>query len=134
MEDIDLIVPVFAIPGDSPEERAAMTRRARTQIAFYGSTPNYAFQFDDLGYAGTTARLGELMKAGDLAGMANTITDEMLAHFAVAARWDDLADALIERYGGVASRLVMYLAGEDIHRHPQHLDRWGEIARAVLAS
>ncbi|HEY5647042.1 MAG TPA: TIGR03617 family F420-dependent LLM class oxidoreductase [Pseudomonadales bacterium] len=134
LDDVDLIVPVFAVPGDTPEARAAMVARAKTQIAFYGSTPNYAFQFDDLGFDGTTARLGTLMKAGDIAGMAETITDEMLDHFALVAKWDDMADALLARYRGVASRVVMYLANEDIHRHPENLPRWGEIARAVAAA
>jgi probable F420-dependent oxidoreductase len=132
-DEIDLIVPVFAIPGDTPEERAAMTTRARTQIAFYGSTPNYAFQFDDLGFEGTTARLGALMKAGDVKGMADAINDEMLEHFALVARWDDMADALLDRYRGIASRVVTYLASEDIQKNPDHLPRWGEIARAVSA-
>ena len=108
-----------------------MLDRTRMQVAFYGSTPNYAFQFDDLGFTGTTARLGQLMKQGDTAGMAATITDGMLEHFAVIARWDDMADALLARYQGVASRVVTYLTAEDIHRNPDHLPRWGEIARAV---
>ena len=131
--DIDLIVPVFAVPGDTPEARAAMLQRAKTQIAFYGSTPNYAFQFDDLGFEGTTARLRELMRAGDFGGLADTITDEMLEHFALVARWDDMADALKARYQGVAARVVMYLAAEDIARNPGNLPRWGEVARAVAA-
>lgn len=133
LDDIDLIVPVFAVAGDSPEERAALVARARTQIAFYGSTPNYAFQFDDLGFTGTTARLGELMKAGDMAAMADVINDEMLSHFALVARWDDMADALRDRYAGCASRVVSYLTAEDIRRNPGNLARWGEIARAVAA-
>lgn len=130
-EEIDLIVPVFAIPGDTHEERAAMLERARAQIAFYGSTKNYAFQFDDLGFEGTSARLNELLKKGDIAGMAATITDEMLESFAVIATWDDMAGALVERYGGVATRLVMYLAESYIAAAPESLGRWGEIARAV---
>ncbi len=131
---VDLIIPVFAVPGDSPEERAPLVERARMQIAFYGSTRNYAFQFEDLGFAGTSARLNELLKAGDMAGMAAAITDEMLEHFAVVARWDDLADALVARYGGVAHRLVSYLAEESIRGDAANLGRWGEIARAVAAS
>ncbi|HIG41415.1 MAG: TIGR03617 family F420-dependent LLM class oxidoreductase [bacterium] len=131
VDDIDLIIPVFAIPGDSAEERALMVQRARTQIAFYGSTPNYAFQFDDLGFTGTTAKLRELMKKGDIQGLADTVTDEMLDHFALVAKWDDMADALSTRYAGVASRVVTYLASEDIRRKPDNLSKWGEIARAV---
>ena len=128
------MIPVFAIPGDSPEERAAMVNRTRIQIAFYGSTPNYAFQFDDLGFEGTTQKLGQLMKAGDIAGMAEQITDEMLDHFALIATWDDMADAVINRYQGVASRVVTYLASEDIAKNPGNINRWGEIAKALQAA
>jgi probable F420-dependent oxidoreductase len=133
-DDIDLIVPVFAVPGDSPEERAALVERTRFQIAFYGSTKNYAFQFDDLGFDGTSARLNERLKAGDFAGMAALITDEMLEQFAVVAPWDDLAGALLDRYRGVAARLVMYLAQESIASDPGALGRWAEVARAVTAA
>jgi probable F420-dependent oxidoreductase len=133
-DDIDLIIPVFAIPGDNPEDRAALLERTRFQIAFYGSTKNYAFQFDDLGFEGTSARLNERLKAGDLAGMAGLITDEMIEQFAVVAPWDDLAGALTARYGGIAARLVMYLAEESIASDPKALDRWAEVARAVTPS
>jgi probable F420-dependent oxidoreductase len=129
--DVAFIVPVFAIPGDTHEERAPLVAAAKTQIAFYGSTPNYAFQFDDLGFEGTTARLGERLRAGDVAGMAALITDEMLEHYAVVAPWDAIADRLVERYAGVASRVVSYLAAESIHRDPPVVARWGEVARAV---
>jgi probable F420-dependent oxidoreductase len=131
--EVELIIPVFAIPGDTPEERAPLIERTRFQIAFYGSTKNYAFQFDDLGFEGTSARLNELLKAGDLAGMAAAITDEMLEHYAVISSWDALADKLVERYDGIAARLVMYLAQESIERDPTALAKWGEVARAVTA-
>lgn len=134
MREIDLIVPVFAIPGDTPEERQRATQVARTQIAFYGSTPNYAFQFDDLGFIGTTEKLGRLLKLGDVAGAAATISDEMLEHFTLAARWDDMADALHERYASVASRVVSYLTMDDLRRNPANLPRWGEIARALRSA
>ncbi|HEX4867155.1 MAG TPA: TIGR03617 family F420-dependent LLM class oxidoreductase [Acidimicrobiales bacterium] len=133
-DDVDLIIPVFAVPGDTPEERAALVERTRFQIAFYGSTRNYAYQFDDLGFEGTSARINERMKAADLAGMAALITDEMLEHYAVICPWDELADRLLERYRGVASRVVMYLAEQSIQMDPSTLGRWGEVARAVTAA
>src|SRR3546814_6141869 len=74
------------------------------------------------------------LKAGDLPGMAALITDEMLEHYAVIARWDDLADALVARYGGLAERLVMYLAEDSIRADRSTLPRWGEVARAVVAA
>lgn len=130
-EHVELIVPVFAVAGDTPEERAALLEMTRARIAFYGSTRNYAFQFDDLGFEGTSARLNEKLKAGDIPGMASLITDEMLEYFAVVASWDDMADALKGRYDGMASRLVMYLGEDSINADPRNADRWGEVARAV---
>jgi hypothetical protein len=131
---VQLTVPVFAVPGNSPEEQEPLLAVARTQVAFYGSTRNYAFQFDDLGFEGTSAKLNERLKAGDLAGMAATITDEMLEHFAVVAPWDELADRLLERYGDIATRLVMYTAEWSIRADPKNAGRWGEVARALEAA
>ena len=131
LDDLSLIVPVFAVPGDTPEERAPLLERARTQVAFYGSTPNYAYQFDDLGFTDLTPQLTTAMRAGDMAAMSELVTDEVLDHFVVAAPWDDLADRLTDRYGGVADRLVAYLGGVSIERDPTAVGRWGEIARAL---
>ncbi|MCB0968240.1 MAG: LLM class flavin-dependent oxidoreductase, partial [Ilumatobacter sp.] len=131
LDDLSLIVPVFAVPGDTPEERAPLLERARTQVAFYGSTPNYAYQFDDLGFTDLTPQLTTAMRAGDMAAMSELVTDEVLDHFVVAAPWDDLADRLADRYAGVADRLVAYLGGVSIERDPTAVGRWGEIARAL---
>ena len=132
--DVDLLIPVFIVPGDTHEDLEPLARRARTQIGFYGSTRNYAFQFDDLGFEGTSAKLNERLKAGDLDGLAGTINDEMLDLFAVVGRWDDVADQIIGRYRGRAERVISYLTIDDITREPNHLARWGEIARAVRAA
>ena len=132
--DVDLLVPAFIVPGDTPEERAPLIRRTRTQIGFYGSTRNYAFQFDDLGFEGTSARLNARLKAGDLDGLTDTITDEMLDAFAIIAPWDDIADLVVERYAGIARRVISYLTMEDVGRNPDHLGRWAEIARAVTTA
>lgn len=133
VSEVDLIIPVFAVPGDTPEERAPLVARAKRQIGFYGSTPNYAFQFDDLGFEGTTAKVRETMKAGDIDGIADVITDEMLDMFAVVSPWDELADRLVDRYSGTAARVVMYLGEPEMRRNPAHLDKWGEVASAVRA-
>ena len=41
---------------------------------------------------------------------------------------------LVARYAGVAERVVLYLALDDVSRSPSGLDRWGEVARAVRAA
>ncbi|MFT4988083.1 MAG: putative F420-dependent oxidoreductase [Acidimicrobiales bacterium] len=131
IDDIDLIIPVFACPGDTHEERAPYVAQAKRQIAFYGSTPNYAFQFEDLGYEGVTSRIRAKMKAGELDALGDEITDEMLDQYGLIANWDDMADRLIDRYKGTASRVVMYLGQEQIRHDDEHLGKWAEVARAV---
>ena len=58
----------------------------------------------------------------------------MLEQFAVTATWDDLAGRLVERYAGVAHRLVMYFAEPMCRRDPALWERWGEVARAVRSA
>ena len=134
LDEIDLIVPVLAVPGDTPEERMALEREAKAAIGFYGSTPVYAFQFNDLGYQGKRQVLAEKLRVGDREGMINLVSDEMLNQFGLSARWDDMADQLIARYKGVASRVVMYFATQSIEADPRNHGRWAEIARAVRAA
>lgn len=125
--DIAIIVPVMTIVGDSDEERHQERELVRASMSFYGSTPNYAFIWDEAGFEGTTARIREKQKAGDFAGMAAQITDEHLAVFATDSTWDTLGDNLVDKYGGVATRLVLYNALGDRER----FERYGEVARGI---
>jgi len=128
--DIALIVPVMTIVGDSDEERAKERELVRASMSFYGSTPNYAFIWDEAGFDGTTARIRKKQKAGDFAGMAAQISDEHIAAFATESTWDGLADALTEKYATIATRIVLYnslSAPGDQDR----IERYGEVARRV---
>ena len=71
------------------------------------------------------------MRTGDIAGMADVITDEMLEHFAVVAPWNEMGDRLKDRYGGTAARVVMYLAEEQIRKDPDMVHKWSEVAQAT---
>jgi hypothetical protein len=104
--DVAVIMPAMTIVGDSDEERHNERELVRAIMSFYGSTPNYAFIWDEAGFEGTTARIREKQKAGDVKGMAAQITDEHIATFAIESTWDGLADTLIEKYGGIATRIV----------------------------
>ena len=126
--DVDVIVPVTTIVGETDAARTASRELARASLSFYGSTPNYAFIWDEAGFEGTTARIRSKQKAGDFAGMAAEITDEHLAAFCTQSDWEDLADRLIETYGGTADRLVLYSAGT---ADAETLERYGTVARAI---
>ena len=125
------IVPCFTVAGDRDDERSRWRELARTQVAFYGSTPNYAFIFEQLGRPDTTAALRERQRSGDLAGMAAVIDDDLLAHFVVEGNWAELPELLVERFEGIADRVVLYSAaaadGDD-------LARFGAVARAARAA
>lgn len=133
-DSIAFVCPLLTIVGDTEAERAKWRERARLQLAFYGSTRTYAKVFELHGWPGTSERLHELQARGDVAGMAATVTDEMLAVFAVESAWDSLADAIVDRYTGIADRVVCYFATASWEHRPEIRDRWAEVARAVTAS
>jgi probable F420-dependent oxidoreductase len=125
--DVAVIVPVMTIVGDTDAQRDAERELVRASMSFYGSTPNYAFIWDEAGFEGTTARIREKQKAGDFRGMAAQITDDHIAVFATESTWDGLADALRARYDGVASRIVLYNA----LTAPDRIERYGQVARRI---
>jgi probable F420-dependent oxidoreductase len=127
--DVAVIVPVMTIVGDSDEEWHKERELVRASMSFYGSTPNYSFIFDQAGFEGTTARIREKQKVGDFKGMAAQITDDHIATFATESTWDGLADALIEKYEGIATRIVLYNAVGDQER----FERYGAVARRISA-
>jgi probable F420-dependent oxidoreductase len=114
--------------GRDPRDISADRELLRGMLSFYGSTPNYAFIWDEAGFEGTTARIRERQQQGDLAGMAAQITDDHLATFCTEATWDDLAQQLVDTYGGIADRLVFYNA---LMGKPERLERFGEVARRI---
>ena len=132
VDEVEIIVPVNLIVGDTEAERAADRELMRGMLSFYGSTPNYAFIWDEAGFEGTTARIREHQKAADLAGMAAQITDDHLATFCTEATWDDLAHTLVDKYRGLATRFVFYnaaMGSPDLLA--ERLEKFGEVAKRI---
>jgi probable F420-dependent oxidoreductase len=127
LASITLAVPVMSIVGDDADELDRWRERARMQTAFYGSTRTYRGVFEVHGWDGTSERLYESQRAGDVAAMRAAITDEMLAVYAVESSWAELADAVIDRYHGAADRVVMYFAGTSVRADPAVIDRWATV-------
>lgn len=97
--------------------RGPLAQLCAMQVAFYGSTPNYSFIFEQLGFEGTTARIRERQRARDLAGMAAEVSDELLDHFVVTGLRNELADRILERYE-LATRVVSYFGDLDWTHDP----------------
>ncbi len=134
VEDLEVIVPVFLVVGDTEKERSRWREMARVQVAFYGSTPNYAFIFEQLDREGTTDLIRGRQRAGDVAGMAAVIDDDLLENFVTEGTWDGIADTIVAKYGGIATRVVSYFTGSDLVRNPDEFERWGALARKVVAA
>jgi len=132
-DDLEVIVPAFLCVGDTDEEVSQWREAARVQVAFYGSTPNYGFIFEQLDREGTTERIRERQRAGDILGMAQVIDDDILKEFTTVGTWDSIADEIIAKYGGMATRVVSYFTGADVVRDPDEFERWGAVAKAVRA-
>ncbi|RLE18981.1 MAG: LLM class F420-dependent oxidoreductase [Actinobacteria bacterium] len=130
-DELEIIVPAFIVPTDDDEAR--WREFARMQVAFYGSTPNYSFIFDQLGFEGTTDRIRVRQKARDMAGMSAEVSDELLSHFVITGSMSELADKILERYDGLATRVVNYFGGLDWLNDPSALQKWSDVARAVTA-
>jgi hypothetical protein len=70
-------------------------------------------------------------RAGDVAGMAAEIDDDILGNFVTEGRWDDIADKIVAKYGGIATRVVSYFTGTDVVQDPTAFERWGALAQRV---
>ena len=134
LDDFTVFLPVFTAAGDTAEERARWRETTRTMVGFYGSTPNYAFIFDQIGRSGTTAALRAAQKAGDMAGMAAVIDDEILEHFVVEGTWAEMPDRIEERVGGLRGtdvQPVLYHAGMTYRSDRDTFRRFGDVAAAL---
>jgi probable F420-dependent oxidoreductase len=131
--DVALACPVFMIVGDTEEELAPQRAAARRQLAFYGSTRTYEPVFAQHGYDGSSGRLHRLLAKGDVTGMEQVITDEMLDVYAVTATWDDLPAKLLERYEGVVDRVFPYAGQGAWTATPETRERWAGVAAKVRA-
>jgi len=134
VEDVAVVCPVLTIVGDSDEERDRWRERARFQLAFYGSTRTYSGVFELHGWPGVSEALHERQRAGDIAGMAALITDEMLDVYTVAGTWDELPGRLADRYTGHADRLIMYFAGTAWRENRDVMAQWAATAARLRSA
>jgi probable F420-dependent oxidoreductase len=131
IDDVTFVVPVFIVVGDTEDERRPLRDAARRQLAFYASTPTYEPVLEHHGFADAGGELRKRMAAGDVRGMADVFSDEMLEPYVVSATWDELPSALLSRYDGVADRILSYLHEDAWPTSPELAERWATVANAV---
>jgi probable F420-dependent oxidoreductase len=103
LDDVSIAAPVFVVTD--PDEDSFI----RAQIGFYASTPSYRVVMEHHGWGDVADQLNDLSRKGGWMEMPALISDEMLETFALVTPEDGIADALKERYAGLADRVTLYL-------------------------
>jgi probable F420-dependent oxidoreductase len=116
---ISVSLPVMIATGADDASLDGATAAVRAQIAFYASTPAYRVVLDVHGWGDLQPRLQEKTRAGDWAGMADLVPDDLLHAVAVVAAPDHVAPEILRRYGDVLDRVALnapYAADPDVWR------------------
>ncbi|MCI0521629.1 MAG: TIGR03617 family F420-dependent LLM class oxidoreductase [Chloroflexi bacterium] len=100
----DVLTATSAFVITSPEEEFL----ARSQIAFYASTPSYQAVMALHGWQEAAQNLSALAARGAWDAMPAQIGDEMLDAFALRCPPADLPAALHEKYDGLIDRISLY--------------------------
>ena len=87
---------------------AEQRKIARSQLAFYASTPSYRSVMDLHGWGAVAEQLSAHAVRAEWAAMPSLLSDEMLDAFCLTASEADLPAALEARYYGLADRLGLY--------------------------
>ena len=110
--DFTYVTSSFVVVADTDEERARQRQAVKQQIAFYASTRTYEPVLAAHGWQDVIPSLHRKSVEGDWVGMADLITDEMVATYAVTGTYDTIAQRVRERYAGLLDRHAFY--------QPQH--------------
>lgn len=126
--DIQLACAVFVVTGRTTDEMQANRILAKSQIAFYASTPSYRAVLDLHGWGDIADRLGALIRENRWGDLWTEISDDMLEAFAVVAPPDELPHRVQERYHGLLDRVGYYFPFIPDESDKQYL--WEGAARA----
>ncbi len=126
--DIEVVMPVFVVTGRDEQERDAVAAAARSQIAFYGSTPAYRAVLDLHGWGELHEALHRLSVADGWAQMPELIDDEVLDAFAVTAEPAEVGAAIVERFGGRVDRVSLSTS------YAFDNDAWARVRRDLQGS
>jgi probable F420-dependent oxidoreductase len=126
-QDVVLASSCFVVTGDSDEQMAQAAQAVKQQISFYASTRTYAPVLAAHGWEDIVPQLNEHSRKGQWPEMADLISDEMLAEFAVIGRRNEVGDLLREKYTGVLDRIGIYMP----FRPGSDDDWWRDVIAAV---
>ena len=111
-DKLSLSCAVFVVTGHDDDAIQESKQLAKSQIAFYASTPSYSRVLELHGWADLIPRLNALLRRNRWTEMHRLISDDMLEAFAIIAPPDELPYKLRERYAGLLDRAGYYFPFE----------------------
>ena len=109
-EDLAIACLTIVAMGTTDEDLADARRKAKAQLAFYGSTPAYAGVLEHHGYDGLQPELNAMSKQGRWRAMTDLIDDDLLELLAVTGAPSEVGRALATR-NSFADRSTMMFYG-----------------------
>ena len=103
--DFTISCQVITALGSDKNEIERAREQAKTQVAFYSSTPAYKPILDKHGWGEIQPKLNILSKQGDWNEMNKLISDEMLNQIIVAGTPEEAAQQIYETRGVIADRI-----------------------------
>jgi len=101
--------PLVATAGTAAE-LAKRVEDVRARLAFYVSTPAYRPAVEHHGLGDLARRLSLLARAQDWEKMPGFITDDILHRYAVIGMHDEIANKLVQRFGGIVTNCEFSIA------------------------
>jgi probable F420-dependent oxidoreductase len=102
-----VIVPVWAISGETEAELAGAATAIKRQIGLYGSTTAYRAVFESEGWTELQPALNRALKESGPSALADLVPDEVLSRIAVSCSPSGLADSLDSRFLGLATAAML---------------------------
>lgn len=112
LRDFRVCMKPLVATAATQEALAPKVRDARARIAFYASTPSYVAAFEHLGLADLSNTCKVLSREKRWEELPALISDEVLHQFVTIGRYDEIADKLIGRFGGVVTNIEFSIAAK----------------------
>ncbi len=110
-EEVEVSLP--AMCAIATDDDAPAIAAARSTISFYGSTPAYRPVLEHHGWGALGDELHQLSREGRWDEMGGLVDDEVLHTFYAVGSVDEVATALLTRFGDVVDRLQVVVDERD---------------------
>lgn len=105
--DFQLCYSAFIGDAATAASPAAARKFARSGVAFYASTPDYARVLKHHGLGDLQPMLQQMTREGNWAEMSQQISDEVLDLFCVTGTAGEIADELLQRWGSLVDQISL---------------------------